>query len=51
VEARAGQLLAGHEALDQLVALPALAQIARRCMRLRRLLRQLRFDVAIEAQG
>jgi lipopolysaccharide heptosyltransferase I len=52
VEARAGQLLEGHEALDQLISLPrGWLKSPGGVWRLRQLLRGLRFDVAIEAQG
>jgi ADP-heptose:LPS heptosyltransferase len=45
-------LLEGHEALDQLIALPrGWLKSPGGVWRLRRLLRRLRFDVAIEAQG
>jgi len=52
VEEHAAQLLRGHEALDQLIALPrGWLKSARGLWRLRRKLHDLRFDVAIEAQG
>jgi heptosyltransferase I len=52
VEQRAGQLLQGHPALDQIITLPrGWLKSPRGVWRLRRLLHGLRFDVAIEAQG
>ncbi len=52
VEARAGQLLQGHETLDQVISLPrGWLKSPGGVWQLRRLLRGLRFDVAIEAQG
>ena len=52
VEARAGQLLQGHEALDQLISLPrGWLKSPAGVWRLRRQLHGLRFDVAIEGQG
>jgi ADP-heptose:LPS heptosyltransferase len=52
VESRAGQLLQGHETLDQLISLPrGWLKSPGGVWRLRRLLHGLRFDVAIEAQG
>ncbi len=52
VEARAGQLLQGHTALDQVIALPrGWLKSPRGVWRLRRQLHQLRFDIAVEAQG
>ena len=47
-----GQLLQGHEALDEIITLPrGWLKSPRGVWRLRRLLHDLRFDVAIEAQG
>ena len=52
VETRAGQLLQGHEALDQLISLPrGWLKSPAGVWRLRRFLHRLRFDVAIEGQG
>jgi heptosyltransferase I len=52
VEARGGALLQGHEALDQLILLPhGWLKSPRGVWRVRRLLRNLRFDIAIDAQG
>jgi lipopolysaccharide heptosyltransferase I len=52
VERPAGQLLEGHEALDQLIVLPrGWLKSPSGVGRLRRQLRELHFDVAIEAQG
>jgi heptosyltransferase I len=52
VEQHAGQLLRGHETLDQLITLPrGWLKSPRGVWRLRRLLHDLRFDVAVEAQG
>ena len=52
VEERAGQLLEGHETLDQLITLPhGWLKSPGGVWRLRRLLRDLHFDVAVEAQG
>ena len=52
VEEHAGQLLQGHEALDRLITLPrGWLKSPGGVWRLRRLLHDLRFDVAIEAQG
>jgi len=51
-EERAGQLLQGHEALDQLITLPhGWLRSPRIVWSTRRLLRRLRFDVALDAQG
>ena len=52
VESHAGQLLRGHEALDELITLPrGWLKSPGGVWRLRRLLRGRRFDMAIEAQG
>ncbi len=52
VETHAGQLLQGHTALDRVIALPrGWLKSPRGVWQLRRQLRALRFDVAIEAQG
>ena len=52
VEERAGQLLQGHEALDRLITLPrGWLKSPGGVWRLRRLLHDLHFDVAVEAQG
>ncbi len=52
VEERAGQLLQGHKALDQLIMLPrGWLKSPGGVLRLRRRLRDLHFDVAVEAQG
>ena len=52
VERHAGQLLRGHEAIDQLITLPrGWLKSPSGVWRLRRRLHDLRFDVAVEAQG
>ena len=52
VEERAGQLLQGHEALDQLILLPrGWLKSPGGVWRLRRQLLDLHFDVAVEGQG
>ncbi len=52
VQNHAGQLLQGHEAIDQVIPLPrGWLKSPAGVWRLRRQLRALRFDVAIEAQG
>ena len=52
VERRAAMLLEGHEALDELITLPrGWLKSPRTVWRLRRRLRAMKFDVAIEAQG
>ena len=52
VEERAARLLRGHEAIDELIALPrGWLKSPRGVWRLRRRLHELRFDVALEAQG
>jgi ADP-heptose:LPS heptosyltransferase len=52
VELRAGQLLEGHESLDQVITLPrGWLKSPSGVLRLRRLLRDLRFDIVVEAQG
>jgi heptosyltransferase I len=52
VESHAGQLLQGHEALDEVITLPrGWLKSPGGVWRLRRRLRDLRFDVAVEAQG
>lgn len=52
VEERAGALLHGHQALDELIALPrGWLKSPRTVWRLRRRLRAINFDLAIEAQG
>ena len=52
VERHAGQLLQGHEAIDQLITLPrGWLKSPSGVWRLRRMLHALRFDVAVEAQG
>jgi heptosyltransferase I len=52
VEKHAGQLLEGHQAIDQLIALPrGWLKSPGGVWRLRRLLHDLHFDVAVEAQG
>jgi lipopolysaccharide heptosyltransferase I len=52
VEKNAGQLLQGHEAIDQIVTLPrGWLKSPAGVWRLRRMLHDLHFDVAVEAQG
>ncbi|MEN6450833.1 MAG: glycosyltransferase family 9 protein [Thermoguttaceae bacterium] len=52
VESRAGALLEGHAALDELISLPrGWLKSPSEVWRLRRRLRQLRFDVAIDVQS
>jgi heptosyltransferase I len=52
VQSHAGQLLQGHEALDRVITLPrGWLKSPAGVWRLRRSLHELRFDVAIEAQG
>jgi lipopolysaccharide heptosyltransferase I len=52
VQSRAGALLRGHEALDELIELPrGWLKSPRGVWRLRAKLRALRFDVAIDVQG
>jgi heptosyltransferase I len=52
VEERAGQLLEGHEALDQLIRVPrGWLKSPSGVWQLRRRLHALKFDIALEAQG
>jgi len=52
VESRAAELLEGHAALDELIALPrGWLKSPATVWRLRRRLRTMRFDLAIDAQG
>ena len=52
VAQRGAELLAGHEALDELVALPrGWLKSPRIVWQLRRRLRAMKFDIAIDAQG
>jgi heptosyltransferase I len=52
VEQPTGQLLQGHEALNEVIALPrGWLKSARGVLQLRQRLHNLRFDVAVEAQG
>ncbi len=52
VEGRTGDLLEGHAAVDELVRVPrAWRKSPKEMLRLRRRLRALRFDVAIDLQG
>jgi heptosyltransferase I len=52
VESLAGQLLEGHEALDQVISLPrGWLKSFGGLWRMRRMLHDLQFDVAVEAQG